>query len=165
MSPRNENVYHGLFEAGVIIKIFDAATEIISGAFLALVTRAEIRTFVISLTSRAFPNLPVNILWDSLNQTFSLLGNYSQAFWAAIFLAHGIVKLFLAIGLIKDKLWTYPTSVVAFSLFAAYQIWQIATQPSLLLALVTAYDVALIFLIVHEYRYKLKEKGPTPSGS
>jgi uncharacterized membrane protein len=70
-------------------------------------------------------------------------------------LSHGIVKLFLVVGLLRNKLWAYPAAIVVFVLFIAYQLYRLSSAPSPLLVLLTVFDVVVIGLTWHEYRIVL----------
>ncbi|MHB8174923.1 MAG: DUF2127 domain-containing protein, partial [Nitrospirota bacterium] len=74
---------------------------------------------------------------------------------------HGAVKLFLAAGLVRNKLWAYPASIAIFSGFALYQFYQLSLGYSLFLWIVTIVDILVVGLIVHEYRYVKKHALPT----
>jgi uncharacterized membrane protein len=71
---------------------------------------------------------------------------------SSFLILHGIVKLALVGGLATNKLWSYPAAIVVFTAFAIYQIYQLVQQNSLFLGIVTALDVAVVLLIVAEYR-------------
>jgi hypothetical protein len=65
-------------------------------------------------------------------------------------LSHGVVKLWLIIGLLRQKLWYYPLAAAVFGLFIVYQY---SFTNSLWLLVLSAVDVAVIALTWHEYRY------------
>ena len=65
-------------------------------------------------------------------------------------MSHGVVKLWLIIGLLRQKLWYYPLAAAVFGLFIVYQY---SFTNSLWLLVLSAVDVAVIALTWHEYRY------------
>lgn len=71
-----------------------------------------------------------------------------------LLLTHGIAKIILASGLVKNKKWAYPSALAIFSIFVSYQIYQLIVFYSLFLLLFTIFDVFLVWLIYHEYKYK-----------
>ncbi|MCX5542404.1 DUF2127 domain-containing protein [Paraburkholderia sp. CNPSo 3076] len=77
----------------------------------------------------------------------------AQRFAGLYLLAHGVLKLWLVAGLLRERLWYYPVSIVVFALFIAYQVYRITYSHSVWLLLVTALDVVVIALTWHEYRY------------
>jgi uncharacterized membrane protein len=68
-------------------------------------------------------------------------------------LSHGVVKLWLIIGLLRQKLWYYPLAAAVFGLFIVYQLYRYSFTNSLWLLVLSAVDVAVIALTWHEYRY------------
>ena len=80
-----------------------------------------------------------------------------------LFIAHGATKLALSAALLKDKLWAYPAAAVVFTLFVAYEIYSLTQRPSLFLGLVTFFDVVVVGLILHEYRFAKRRLAPQPA--
>lgn len=129
-----ERTYHLFFEIGVIIKAAIAVAETLAGIFLLAANPATVNGAILRLIGGGF------------------LTPERQSFWAFIALSHGIVKLALVAGLLKHKLWSYPASAAVFTLLVAYQIYDLIFSASVLLALVTVFDIVVILLILHEYR-------------
>jgi uncharacterized membrane protein len=86
----------------------------------------------------------------------------SQHFYAFYLLSHGLVKVALVIGLLRNKLWAYPASLVVLSLFIVYQVYRYSYTHSMGLIVLTVFDVFVMFLIWHEYRLVSRK---TSSGS
>ena len=73
---------------------------------------------------------------------------------AAIYLfGHGVIKLWIIIGLLRKKLWYYPVAMIVFGLFIVYQLYRYTFTHSFLLLLITALDFIVIGLTWHEYRH------------
>jgi len=80
----------------------------------------------------------------------------SHAFWGLLFIAHGAIKFFLSIMLLKDHRWAYPTTAVVFALFAGYELYSATGHSSLFLWLIGIFDAIVVILIIHEYRHLKK---------
>lgn len=76
----------------------------------------------------------------------------SQHFYAFYLLSHGLVKIALVVGLLRNRLWAYPASLVVMSLFIVYQLYRYSYTHSAALIVLSVFDVAVIGLIWHEYR-------------
>ena len=74
-------------------------------------------------------------------------------FTAYYLASHGIVKLFVIIGLWRKKLWYYPTAIVVFASFIVYQLYRFNFTHSIWLLVLTVLDVVVIWLTWHEYKY------------
>ncbi len=82
------------------------------------------------------------------SQYFAGSGKY---FASLYLLSHGAVKLVLVIALLRNKLWAYPLMIVTLALFVCYQIYRFALSHSVLMILLTLFDVVVIFLTWLEY--------------
>jgi uncharacterized membrane protein len=69
---------------------------------------------------------------------------------------HGAVNIFLAVALLKNKMWAYPWAISGFCLFAIYQIFRYFHTYSLLLLILTIFDIFIISLVWMEYKNNLK---------
>src|SRR4029077_20105793 len=95
-----------------------------------------------------------DFFWRILAHGFNGFWSTRQSFWAFLFLSHGIVKIFVLSGLLKQKMWSYPIAAAVFVGFIIYQIYQMSITPSFFLIVITILDVLLVVLILHEYRHK-----------
>jgi uncharacterized membrane protein len=73
---------------------------------------------------------------------------------------HGIVKTYLIVGLLRDRLWYYPGAIIVFILFVAYQVFRFQITHSVWLLAITVLDIVVIGLTWHEYRY-LRSRSKT----
>jgi uncharacterized membrane protein len=76
----------------------------------------------------------------------------TKNFYVFYLLSHGVVKLFLVAGLLKNKVWAYPASLVVLAVFIAYQIYRFTYTQSPGLVLLTIFDLLVMYLIWHEYQ-------------
>jgi len=85
----------------------------------------------------------------SLAQNFTVS---TQRFYAFYLLSHGVIKVFLVICLLRNKLWAYPVSLVVLGLFVVYQLYRFSYTHGFGLIVLTVFDVFVMGLIWHEYR-------------
>jgi uncharacterized membrane protein len=75
-------------------------------------------------------------------------------------LTHGLVKAALCVLLWMNKLWAYPLAIAVFSAFSVYQVYRYSHTHSTFLLLLTAFDVAIVYLTWEEYAVeKVKRAG------
>ena len=75
--------------------------------------------------------------------------------FAVLYLAsYGSIKLGLVVGLLRDRAWAYPVSLVAFGGFIAYQVYRYTFTHSLVLIVLTVFDLVVIVLVWHEWRQR-----------
>src|ERR1700704_2752463 len=120
----NEHRVHQIFEISVLLKGAHALIECVGGLVLAFVSTSAIAHLVNALTQDELiedPNDFVGTHLLSLAQNFTLS---SQHFYAFYLLSHGVIKAFLVIGLLRNKRWAYPVSIVVLGLFIVYQLYR-----------------------------------------
>ncbi len=103
----------------------------------------------------------VNSVWETLLGSFMLwinhvprLSEHAKDFVGIYLLFHGLLNVFLAYNLYKNRLWAYPVSIVTVVLFLTYQVHQLVETHSVILFFITLFDVGYIWLTWHEYVYQ-----------
>ena len=155
-----EKRIHQIFAVSVSLKGLHAVFEIASGIGLYLTSTATILGWIDRFTADQLSHDPDDWVATHLyrfGQTFSVA---QHDFFAFYLLSHGVVKLVLVYGLLKEKLWAYPASFVVFSAFIAYQLYRYSFTHEISLIFLTIFDLFVIALAVHEYRL-LRKHLPT----
>src|SRR5260370_26146161 len=148
----NERRIHQIFEISVLLKGAHAVIECIGGLVLAFISTSTITNLVNSFTQEELvedPNDFVAVHLLSLAQDFTVSTHHFYAFYL---LSHGVIKVFLVIGLLRNKLWAYPVSLVVLGLFIVYQLYRFSYTHGFGLIVLTVFDVVAMGLICHEYR-------------
>lgn len=148
----NERRIHQIFEISVLLKGAHALTECIGGLALAFVSTTTITQFVKLLTQEELiedPKDAVAAYFLNLAQHFTVS---AQHFYAFYLLSHGLIKVFLVAGLLRNRLWAYPVSLAVLGLFIVYQLYRFSYTRGGGLIVLTIFDVIVMGLIWHEYR-------------
>jgi uncharacterized membrane protein len=148
----NEHRIHRAFQVSVLLKGAHALVECIGGLVLALVSTSTIVSWVNRLTQEELIEDPQDFIASHLVSMASNFSVSTQHFYAFYLLSHGLVKIALVAGLLRNKLWAYPASLVILSLFIAYQVYRFSYTHSVGLVVLTAFDLIVMVLIWHEYR-------------
>lgn len=148
----NERIIHRIFEVSVLLKGGHALIECLGGIALYAVSTASISSLVRLATQSELVEDPNDLVATYLLQAAQGLSFSSKQFYAFYLLSHGLVKLLLVIGLLRNRLWSYPASLAALTLFIAYQIYRYSYTQSPGLIVLTVFDVFVMVLIWHEYR-------------
>lgn len=159
----NERRIHQIFVVGVLLKGAHALIECAGGIALAIVSTRAIVALVNALTQDELvedPNDFVATHLRSLAQNFSVS---SKHFYAFYLLSHGFVKIFLVSGLLRDKMWAYPVSLIVMALFIVYQIYRFSYTYSWGLVVLSVFDLVVMALIWHEYRFMRAHHGQPPA--
>jgi len=148
----NEHRIHQIFKVSVLLKGAHALIECVGGLAIALISTTTIAALVNRLTQEELiedPNDFVATHLLTMAQNFSVS---TQHFYAFYLVSHGIVKLFLVVGLLRGKMWAYPTSLVVLGLFIVYQLYRFSYTHAAGLIVLTLFDLLVMGLIWHEYR-------------
>jgi uncharacterized membrane protein len=144
---------HLLFKIGVVIKGIDGALEAIAGVALLFTPTASLRSLVDWLTAGELQEDPTDFVATHLVWIANHLSIGTKYFAAAYLLGYGLVKMGLAAGLLRGKLWAYPAALTVLGLFLGYQIYRFSHTHSIGLALVSLLDLIILALIWRDYQY------------
>jgi uncharacterized membrane protein len=148
----SEHRIHQIFEIGILLKGAHALLECVGGIALAIVSTSTIVGLVNWLTQEELIEDPDDFIATHLLAMGQNLTLSTQRFYALYLLIHGIVKIFLVAGLLRNKLWAYPASLVVLGLFIVYQLYRFSHTHGVGLLALTLFDILVLGLIWHEYR-------------
>jgi uncharacterized membrane protein/NAD(P)-dependent dehydrogenase (short-subunit alcohol dehydrogenase family) len=152
-AERREQRLHRFFEITLLLKALFAAGEIVSAIGVYVVPLDAVSDFVGAITRAELAAHPRDIVAIHLAGWARNLSVGTQHFVALYLLTHGAAKLWVIVGLLRERLWYYPIALVVFTLFVGYQIYRYTLTHSVFLLLMTAVDLVVIGLTWHEYRY------------
>jgi uncharacterized membrane protein len=147
----DEHRIRQIFQISVLLKGAHAAIECIGGMALALISTTTIVSWVSALTQDELIENPNDFLATHLLAWAQGFSVETKHFYAFYLLSHGLVKLLLVVGLLRNKLWSYPASLAILGLFIIYQLYRFSYTHGMGLILLTVFDVLVMGLIWHEY--------------
>ncbi len=156
-----EKYLHLAFEITLILKGIFALLEILAGIVAYFITQDFLLRFVVAITQDELTEDPRDFVAHYLLQTAQDFSISSQHFTSLYLLSHGIIKIFLVAGLLREKFWFYPLAMIVFALFILYQFFRFSVTHSLWLLVVTLLDIIVILLTWHEYRYLRQHRSVT----
>src|SRR5947209_7005877 len=121
MAAIPEKRIHQIFEVSVLLKGAHALIETAGGLALALISTATITRILTELTQDEIIEDPHDLVANYFGHFAQTFDVSTKSFYAFYLLSHGIVKLFLVAGLLRNKFWAYPASLVVLGLFIFYQ--------------------------------------------
>ncbi len=147
-----EHRIHRLFEISVLLKGAHALLECGAGVALALISTQTIVAWATGLTQHELTADPHDLIANFFLNEARSFSVSTKSFYVFYLLTHGIVKLFLVAGLLRNKAWAYPASLVVLFLFIVYQVYRFTFTHAWGLVVLTVFDVGVIVLIWHEYQ-------------
>jgi uncharacterized membrane protein len=148
-----EKNIHLAFDISLLFKGVLAVFEVIGGILAYFVSQQFLLQIVSAITQEELTEDPRDFIANYLVHSVQYLSISAEHFAAFYLLAHGIIKLWLIVGLLRKKLWYYPTAIIVFSLFIIYQLYRFNFTHSIWLLLITIVDIIVIWLTWHEYKY------------
>ena len=145
---KRENLFHDLFKIGIWIKGIDGVLEILGGALFLVVSPAALNRYVRFLTQHGLHDW----LGEELSHWAANLQHGSKLIGGAYLLGNGVVKVFLAVGILRGKLWCYPTAIVVIGILVCLQTARLFLHFSIPMLAGTLIDIAIVLLIAREYR-------------
>jgi uncharacterized membrane protein len=119
----DENRIHLIFKVCLLLKGAFALLEIFGSLLVFLVQRQFVVGFVATLTQSELAEDPRDLVANYLLHAARHLSVGTQHFAAIYLLSHGTVKLWLIVGLLRERLWYYPTALIVFGAFIGHQLY------------------------------------------
>jgi uncharacterized membrane protein len=155
-----ERNVHLAFQASLVLKAAFAVGEILTGIGTFFVTQQFVFKLVARVTREELLEDPRDFIANHLLQSAQHFSVSTRDFTAFYLLSHGAIKLWLIIGLLRERLWYYPVAIATFGLFIVYQVYRFGLTHSIWLLVITAVDLLVIALSWHEYRYLRARASP-----
>lgn len=143
---------HRLFAASVLIKGVDGVLETIGGILFMFISPKALNSLVIFFTAHERSEDPDDWFATTLRHATHNLSPDTTLFVSVYLVAHGVIKLFLVAGLLREKLWAYPAALWFFGIFILYQLYRFSHTHSLGLLALSAVDLFVAVLVWLEYR-------------
>jgi len=140
------------FRMSLVLKGAIALAEVAAGSLAYLVTPQFVLNLVQTITRTELTEDPRDFVANHLLHAAQDMSVSGQRFAAFYLLGHGVVKLWLIIGLWRERLAYYPIAIGVFALFIVYQVYRYSFTRSVLLLLITLVDVVVIWLVWMQYR-------------
>ena len=131
-----EKNIHLAFEVSLLLKGAFAVAETVTGIGVYFVTQQFVFKLVEHLTREELLEDPRDWVATYLFQSVPHFSVSTRNFTAFYLLTHGIIKLWLIIGLLRAKLSYYPVAIAVFGLFIVYQLYRFSATQSLWLLVI-----------------------------
>jgi uncharacterized membrane protein len=141
-----------LFRLAMGIKAADGAVELVGALALLAVPGAALHTLVNAILSRDLLGPPDGSLARHFEAGTAEFVSGNRTFAVVYLGLHGVVKLALVVALLRRWQPAYPLAAVVLGAFVVYELYRATRTGSVLLPCLAALDVAIIVMIVREYR-------------
>ena len=148
MEIQEDKEVYQVFFWSILVKGAISLAELVVGTALLFIPS----TLIISWALVILQYIPVATLQNSLMQEVATYTSGTVAFVAFYLLSRGLIKVFLIVGLLRNKLWAYPASLVVLAVLVVYQLYQLISSYSLILIAITVFDLFVMYFIWREWR-------------
>lgn len=154
-----KNLFDKVFEYGILIKGIDGLIEAFTAIALIFVSPRMIQGLVELATHKQLEHNPDAFISNFLIHASHQFTNSGRLFLIVYLAVHAAIKLVSVIGILRNKLWAYPFSLITLGALTLYQLYDIIFGGhSLFVIALTIIDLAILGLIFREYQ-KVKKNG------
>jgi uncharacterized membrane protein len=140
------------FLAAIAIKGIDGVVETAAGAFLAIAGPWSFYDLIVRVTAPELDHHPASRAIHAVRHGAESLAQGSDHFVVIWLLAHGVVKLALAIELLRGRKWIFPVAAAVLAGFVCYMSWRLAYHWSPWLLAFALFDAITVVLVLKEWR-------------
>ncbi|CAN5410160.1 DUF2127 domain-containing protein [soil metagenome] len=148
----HRKLYHRIFETGIFLKGINGVIETIGGVLLLSVKIETLHSVIIWLSLLELPLGNHDVVAEALRHFADEFSASTRLLGAIYLLGHGLIKIGLVAALQLKRLWAYPIAIGFTALFVVYQTYRLTLHFSPLLALLTCFDICLIWFIANEMK-------------
>lgn len=159
MKKPSEKALSWFFRFSLLIKAALASVEVAAGVAAYFVSYKALFHLVVYLTQGELAEDPRDFIANTLLREAHTLSLASHYFIATYLLIHGVIKIWLVIGLLQRRLRYYPVALVIFGLFAAYELYLFSASGSWWVFALAVLDLVIILLAWHEWRVMRRNSG------
>lgn len=147
-----EKEIYQFFRISVILKGLISLAEVVVGTLLLIIPY----TFFVRVVEIILQGPLRDPSYSSISEPLVVIASEFTAgtalFLAIYLLSRGLVKVFIIWGLLKNKLWAYPVSLVVLTAFLLYQFYQIYIGHGMLVVAISIFDIVVMYFIYREWR-------------
>lgn len=140
-----------VFEVGILLKMLDGLVEIAAGLGVLFIRPETLAHWVQWLTHTELSEDPHDFIASHLVHWAAGYTKQTAILVAFYLLSHGIIKVVLVYEVLRNRLWAYLWLIWVTVAFIVYQAWHFAHKPSVGFALLTLFDLVIIYLTSREY--------------
>jgi len=140
------------FVAAVAAKGADGIVETLAGILVAFLGTQGVYALVIQLSAPELGLHPDSTAVHLIRHGATSLAHAPSRFVVVWLLMHGILKLALAIELLRGKAWIYPVAAAILSGFVGYMSYKLVIHFSPWLLAFAVFDLLTVVLVLNEWR-------------
>ena len=149
---RQSTVLRLAFFVAVTVKGIDGLIETLAGLAVAILGTPGIYALVIEITAPELDLHPDSRAVHLIRRGAFDLAHVSSRFLIIWLLVHGVLKLVLAVELLRQRMWIFPVAAAILSGFVIYMASRLAVHWSPWLLAFALFDLITVALVLNEWR-------------
>ena len=141
-----------MFRLALLVKGIDGAAEVLGAVVLALVPGATLHRLVAEVLVRDLIGSAHGWLAQHVVTVVDRFADGNRTFVVVYLGLHGVLKLALVVALLRKWLPAYPVAIAVLVAFVGYELYRAVRTGSLVLPVLAALDIAIIVIVLREYR-------------
>jgi uncharacterized membrane protein len=150
-TKQEEKQIYQLFKWSILIKGAISVAEVIVGTLVMFIPVSVIMWMANYIVENIFAGNTENFFAAEIISNAEALAGIGTLIIGAYLIARGGIKLGLIIGLLKNKLWAYPWSLIVIGLLVVFQVFELIKTLHLGIIFVTIFDLVVMYLIWREW--------------
>lgn len=157
-SRETKHLLHELFEISVVLKGVYGALEITLGTIILFFNRHFVTHFLLYFVQGEINENPRDWIVNQILHLSNQITPSSELFMGIYFLFYGVAKIILVAGLLRNREWAYPSTILFTLAFMGYEVYRVNHTHSPILMFLIAFDAVVIGLVWHEYWVRTRKK-------
>jgi uncharacterized membrane protein len=146
-----DNWTHRLFLASILAKASLGALQLATAAAIFFGITARLPSLAQRLVSAELAEDPNDFLAARIMSLAGVIPKSDLTFYTYYFSAHGALHVVVVTALLSGARWAYPTTILVLAAFVVYQIFEWMAVGGAMLLLLSAIDIAVIYLTLLEW--------------
>jgi uncharacterized membrane protein len=149
---QRSSLAHRAYLAAITIKGLDGAIELLLGGAVATLGAQRFSAMLIAWSAPDVAGDAGSPVMHFVRHSADGLAHASTLFVIIYLLAHGVLKLGIAINLLREKNWIFPVAVVVLVGFIAFMGYRLTHHWSVWLLCFALFDMLTLALVINEWR-------------
>lgn len=150
-TKQEEKQIYQLFKWSILIKGAISVAEVIVGTLVMFIPVSVIMWMANYVVENIFAGNREGFLAAEIISNAEALAGMGTVLIGVYLIGRGGIKLGLIIGLLKNKLWAYPWSLVVIGVLVLFQVFELVKTLHLGIIFVTLFDLVVMYLIWREW--------------
>lgn len=143
---------HRAYQLAIAIKGLDGALEIVLGGIVAVLGAQRFSALLTAWSTPGVGGTPEGHAMRFVRHSANGLAHASTLFVIVYLLVHGLIKLGIAVNLLRGKVWMYPVATVLLAGFVAFMSYRLTTHFSGWLLTFAIFDAVTLALVINEWK-------------